>query len=100
GSPRALHTLPTRRSSDLWGARRRRFRTFHLSLRSRTCQGEYSAYREKNRRSERTGEGCSGGGLRGGKTGGNPEEGTTSDSGFERDRKSTRLNSSHVKISY
>ena len=47
-----------------------------------------SSVSRKKSRSERTGEGCSGGDLRGGKTGGNPEGGTASDSGCEKKEES------------
>ena len=66
-------------------------RTPSLSIRNR-IGGEHPKCHGRNPGRGRTGEdGCSGGDLRGGKTGGNPEGGTASDSGRERKKKVVRL---------
>src|SRR5205814_9054777 len=84
GPPRDLHSFPTRRSSDL-GARENSLTLAIGSTVGRGCRGRSSSS------------------LRG--SGANPSALRTSRtpvglSGEWRDRKSTRLNSSHLGISY
>src|SRR5690606_41881856 len=73
GAHRDLHSFPTRRSSDLGGA-----------VRARGVLPRRAGTRERSSRRDRLGELA-------------PERAPSS---ARRDRKSTRLNSSHVKISY
>src|SRR5690606_41570385 len=97
---RARHALPTRRSSDLGGGDEHRL-VEELLDPVRDLLGERRAGEQEVRlvQQDVTGEdGCGAADRRGGIAVGAVRGGACAE--FPRDRKSTRLNSSHVKISY
>src|SRR5690606_41628503 len=95
GCHRHLHSFPTRRSSDLRGAYRRDSR--------RPGRGGGDGDGERGGGTPGRGRGTGGAGGAARHTGAEIMNGETRlphDIGAIQDRKSTRLNSSHVKISY
>src|SRR5690606_41451147 len=90
GVPRALHSFPTRRSSDLEGQRPDEVAEAGAEERHH-ADGEDQVGERQQELGEPTGDGVEGAAV---------EATERAEQRAEGDRKSTRLNSSHVKISY